>query len=86
MDADYSVKSYKGKREDGRLWEKIVSWFNYKLHLIADSDYELLVAYFVTKASVSDVKEAYQLFDLLESNPSNFIESTKIFTGGYGVR
>src|SRR5690625_5400307 len=73
VDANYGVKSYKGEREDGTLWEKIVRWFGYKLHLIVDSDYELPVAYSVTKASVSDVKEAYQLLDVLESNQSNLL-------------
>ena len=84
VDADYGVKSYKGEREDGTLWEKIVRWFGYKLHLIVDSDYELPVAYSVTKASVSDVKEAYQLFDMLESNQSDLLENAKILTGDKG--
>ena len=32
-DADWGRKTYKGKRADGSLWEKITSWFGYKLHL-----------------------------------------------------
>ena len=28
--ADFGVKTYRGKREDGTLW----SWFGYKLHLV----------------------------------------------------
>ncbi len=42
-DADWGRKSYKGKRADGSLWEKITSWFGYKLHLVVDSTYELPV-------------------------------------------
>ena len=84
VDANYGVKSYKGEREDGTLWEKIVRWFGYKLHLIVDSDYELPVAYSVTKASVSDVKEAYQLLDVLESNQSNLLENAEVLTGDKG--
>lgn len=84
VDADYGVKSYKGKREDGTLWEKIVRWFGYKLHLIVDSNYELPVAYSVTKASVSDVKEAYQLFDVLESKQSDLLEHAEVLTGDKG--
>lgn len=38
-DADYGKKEYRIVREDGTLWEKIVKWFGYKLHLIVDTIY-----------------------------------------------
>lgn len=50
LDADTGAKSYRGQREDGTVWEKIKYWFGYKLHLIVDADYELPVAFRVTKA------------------------------------
>jgi len=56
-EADWGYKTYKGKRADGRLWEKITSWFGYKLHLLVDTTYELPVGYKVTKASVADIQE-----------------------------
>ncbi|GAV25800.1 transposase, partial [Carboxydothermus islandicus] len=31
-DADYGKKEYKGKSKDGKVWEKVVKWFGYKLH------------------------------------------------------
>src|SRR5690625_1574594 len=65
-DAAYGKKVYKGKREDGTLWQKIVKWFGYKLHLIVDSAYELPVAYSVTKASVPDINEAHNLLGKIE--------------------
>ncbi|MFP4027515.1 MAG: hypothetical protein ACLFWL_06975 [Candidatus Brocadiia bacterium] len=34
LDADFGVKTYKGKREDGTKWKSVVKWFGYKLHLI----------------------------------------------------
>lgn len=55
-DADFGTKTYKGKRADGTLWEKVKRWFGFKLHLLVDADYELPVAYEVTKASVADIK------------------------------
>ena len=33
-DADWGVKTYRGKREDGSAWEKVVSWFGFELHLL----------------------------------------------------
>jgi transposase len=61
LDADYGKKVYRGKKEDGTPWEKIVSWFGYKLHLIVDAMYELPVFYSVTKASTSDVVEVRRM-------------------------
>src|SRR5690625_7792075 len=84
VDADYGVKSYKGHRDDGTLWEKIVRWFGYKLHLIVDSDYELPISYSITKASVSDVKEAHRLIKELESHSSELLENTKVIYGDKG--
>jgi len=40
-DADYGVKTYRGKNEDGTKWEKTKTWFGYNLHMIVDSKYEL---------------------------------------------
>ena len=64
-DADFGRKTYRGRGKDGTLWEKIVSWFGYKLHLLVDALYELPVAFAVTKASASDVKEGHALIDRL---------------------
>lgn len=84
LDADYGVKSYRGQRKDGTLWEKVVRWFGYKLHLIVDSDYELPVSYSVTKASVPDVKEAHRFLDNPKLEQSNILESAKVLTGDKG--
>lgn len=53
-DADWGKKTYKGVRQDGTTWEKVVRWFGYKLHLIVDSVYELPVGFELTKASTND--------------------------------
>ena len=51
LDADYGKKVYRGTKEDGTQWEKVMTWFGYKLHLIVDAVYELPVMFSVTKAS-----------------------------------
>ncbi len=38
----------------GAVWKKVKSWFGYGLHLIADTDYEVPVAFEVTRASASE--------------------------------
>ena len=56
MDADWGKKTYHGQRQDGTLWEKVVRWFGYKIHLLVDTNYEMPISYQVTKASASDTK------------------------------
>jgi len=56
-DADWGKKTYRGQREDGSLWEKVVKWFGYKIHLLVDTTYEMPLGYRVTRASESDTKQ-----------------------------
>jgi len=56
-EAEWGYKSYQGKRADGTIWEKVSSWFGYKLHLLVDVTYELPVGYRVTNASRHDIEE-----------------------------
>ena len=67
-DADWGVKSYKGVRKDGTLWEKVTKWFGYKLHLLVDSVYEMPLAFRVDVASSSDMINLTPLVDDLEHN------------------
>jgi hypothetical protein len=80
-DADHSKKVYKGKTKDGRLWEKVIKWFGYKLHLLVDTTHELPVAYHVTKASTSDIAEAHRLIDNLEKERPEILENAETFRG-----
>jgi hypothetical protein len=63
MDADWGKKTYHGQREDGTLWEKVVTWFGYKIHLLVDTKYEMPISYQVTKASASDTKHLLPLVE-----------------------
>jgi hypothetical protein len=70
MDADWGKKVYHGQREDGTLWEKVVKWFGYKIHLLVDTQYEMPLGYRVTRASVSDMSQLLSLVgDLREKHP-----------------
>ncbi|WP_373895059.1 transposase [Virgibacillus sp. CBA3643] len=84
IDADYGKKVYQGKKEDGTMWQKIVKWFGYKIHLIVDSNYELLVAYSVTKASVPDINAAHDLLDEVEKTQPTLLEQTEEMSGDKG--
>jgi hypothetical protein len=68
VDANWGVKTYRGKRADGTAWEKTKAWFGYKLHLLVDSVYELPLAFFVTKASEDDMTNLLPLVEDLKKN------------------
>jgi IS5 family transposase len=84
LDADVGAKIYRGERADGTTWEKIKYWFGYKLHLIVDADYELPVAFKVTPASHSEVKQAHALINELRVNKPEILNRCETFTGDRG--
>lgn len=54
-DADWGKHTTKGiDSKTGKEWKKVTSWFGFKIHLIADTQYEIPVAFEVTKASCSE--------------------------------
>jgi hypothetical protein len=53
-DADWGSKKYHGVDGNGKVWEKVKSWFGFRLHLIVDATAELPIAYAVTKASLGE--------------------------------
>jgi len=63
LDADRGYKTYKGIDKDGNAWEKVKSWYGYKIHLIVDAKYELPVDFMVTKASKPDILTGHKLVD-----------------------
>jgi hypothetical protein len=66
--AGKGVKTYRGTREDGTTWEKVKTWFGYKLHLLVDSVFELPLSFKVTEASAGDSPELMPLVETLETN------------------
>ena len=84
QDADWGVKHYRGKRKDGRLWEKLVKWFGFKLHLIVDADYELPVAYEVSRASESDSPRLIPMVEKLQKRHPELVEGAQYLTGDKG--
>ena len=54
-EADWGKHETRGvDGKTGKAWTKVKSWFGYRLHLIADTRYEIPVALEVTKASAAE--------------------------------
>jgi len=83
-DADWGKKTYRGQREDGTLWEKVVKWFGYKIHLLVDTTYEMPLGYRVTRASVSDSPQLLPLVWDLKEKHSQIHEGIENLSGDKG--
>lgn len=83
-DGDWGKKEYRGVKKDGTSWEKVIKWFGYKLHLIVDSNYELPIAYSVTKASESDINEAHRMIEKLAEERPEILKSCETMEGDRG--
>jgi len=83
-DADTGVKTYKGKRKDGSLWESVKSWFGFKLHLIVDAEYDLPIDYCVTKASASDITVGRDMVQKLAEDRPEILEHADYLLGDKG--
>jgi hypothetical protein len=83
-DADWGVKTYKGERQDGSVFETTKRWFGYKLHLLIDSTYELPISFEVTKASVSDTTELLPLVEKAKEAHPEVMERAKELSADKG--
>ena len=70
---------------DGKPWKKVKTWFGYRVHTIADTQYEIPVAASVTRASVSEVKELERLSERLFEETPALAERCKEFSADRGL-
>jgi hypothetical protein len=80
VDANWGVKTTRGVKEDGTAWEKVKSWFGYKLHLVVDATYELPVCYRVTAASVPELAVAQEMFTGMKAEQPELMQRCR-----YGI-
>ena len=69
----------------GRTWRKIKSWFGYGLHIIAETKYEIPVAFSVTGASGSEVKELDRMTDKLFAEDPGLARRCGYFSADRGL-
>jgi len=83
-DANWGMKTSWSKQKDGTLLKKVKSWFGYKLHLVVDAEYELPVAFEVTRASAGEQPQARALVKRLEERHGELLEGCESFLGDKG--
>ncbi len=69
----------------GRMWTKIKSWFGYGLHIIADTKYEIPVAFSVSGASVSELRELDRMTDELFAQDPGLAERCGYLSADRGL-
>jgi len=79
-EADWGVRTYREKREDGSAVERVKRWFGYKLHLLVDADYEMPVAYRVTRASANDSPVLGELLEDVESKHETVLDRAQFLS------
>ena len=84
-DADWGKHETKGVSKDGKPWQKIKTWFGYSLHLIADTAYEIPVAFSIQPASRSESKELAVQLDTLFTETPELGERCQGFTADRGL-
>ena len=83
-DADWCKKTYTVSGKNGETKTKEVKWFGFRLHLIADANYELPVAFTVTKASNSEKTETKKQLEEMKQEHPERLEKCKHFMGDKG--
>jgi hypothetical protein len=83
-DADWGAKTYRGVRPDGTAWEKTQWYFGFKLHLVVDANYELPVAYRVSRASQAEAPQARQMLDEMERRQPWLLERCQMLLADKG--
>ncbi len=73
-EADFGVKTYSQERPDGTLYKRVMKWFGYRLHLVVDAEYELPVAYEVTRASKGELPQAKKLLEGLQQRHETILD------------
>ena len=85
-DADWGKHETRGvDGKTGKLWRKIKTWFGYRVHLIADTRYEIPVACRVRRASQSEVKQLEAMTEELFEETPELAERCRDFSADRGL-
>lgn len=83
-EAKWGVHTHRSTGSDGTVRETVKRWFGYKLHLIADTTYELPVAFTVLPAHANEMPVMHRLLSSLENRRADVLARCEVFTGDRG--
>lgn len=83
-DADWGCHEHFHQKENGELRKSVKKWFGFTVHVIADSDYELPVAFCLTRASKNEMPVMRKLIGALEHHRPHILRQAEFFSADRG--
>lgn len=75
---------HRSESSDGKITEMVKKWFGFTLHLIADTRYELPVAFTVLPASANEMPVAHKLVESMAASHPERLEQCRYLCGDRG--
>lgn len=70
-DGEFCKKEYIGQGSNGEVVVSTKKWFGFRMHLIADANYELPISYTLTPAARGEREEVLKMLSELDANKIN---------------
>lgn len=83
-DADWGKHEHFHQKENGEVVKNVKNWFGFTVHLVADTNYELPVAFEVTKASRHEGTVLHEMLNSISSNNIKILDTCRVFTADRG--
>jgi len=83
-DADWGRHDYFHQKARGELQKSVKKWFGFTVHVIADTDYELPVAFSLTRASKNEMPVMRKLLGALEHHRPHILKEAEFFSADRG--
>ncbi|AEJ61334.1 transposase IS4 family protein [Spirochaeta thermophila DSM 6578] len=83
-DADWGCHEYVYQNERGEVQKSVKKWFGFTVHLLADTEYELPVAFTVSRASKHEVPVMRKLIRSLDRHRPHILKAAEVFTADRG--
>ena len=84
-DATWGVHAHHTHDRDGIMREQVKRWFGFKLHLVADTDYELPVAFAVLPANQNEMPVMHRLVEgLAAGTHKGLLQRCEVWSGDRG--
>jgi hypothetical protein len=83
-EADWGAKTQRGTKKDGTPFENLKRWFGYKLHLMVDVNYELPVAFELTRSSVAESPRLMPMVEKFKEEHPRVYERAKSLAANRG--
>lgn len=83
-DADWGRHDHLYQNERGEVQKAVKKWFGFTVHLVADTDYELPVAFTVTRASKNEMPVLRKLLRSTERHRPHILKRAELFTADRG--